>query len=94
MAREQDATRLAGTVGGEGLVVALGMTATALDTSAVRSALLATFDQDGSGAVTFREFVAGLAPLARTATLSGSEGPSFYVRATEAVRTQGKLAAL
>jgi len=89
-----DATRLAGTVGGEGLVVALGMTATALDTPAVRSALLATFDQDGSGAVTFREFVAGLAPLARTATLSGSEGPSFYVRATEAVRTQGKLAAL
>jgi hypothetical protein len=75
-------------------MVALGMTATALDTPAVRSALLGTFDQDGSGRVNFREFVAGLAPLARTATRAGSEGPTFYVRATEAVRAERKLAAL
>jgi hypothetical protein len=33
----------------------------------VRAALLATFDPRGIGAVSFRAFVAGLAPLARTA---------------------------
>jgi len=58
-----------------GLATALGLEGADVSTS---DSLMETFDQDKSGTVSFREFVAGLAPLA--AKRKAEEG-SFYARA-------------
>eukprot|EP00959_Pyramimonas_sp_CCMP1952_P261551 5468688-Pyramimonas_sp.AAC.1 len=64
-----------------GVLSTVGLTAALMINSPEVStidSLLETFDQDKSGTITFREFVAGLAPLA--AKRKKEEG-SFYERA-------------
>ena len=54
-------------------------------------ALLATFAQSGSGRVSYRELVAGLAPLARAAkagTPAGGEPVPFVERAVAELRAK------
>jgi len=71
------------TLTGKGLSVALGLSQTT--NSELEANLLSTFDQSKSGDVTFREFVAGLAPPAKQFSSNGDEKLSFYKRAASFV---------
>ena len=51
------------------------------------AALVATFAQSGSGGVSYRELVAGLAPLARAAKADGAATP-FVERAVARMRAK------
>ena len=56
-----------------------------------RDALLATFAQSGGGRVSYRELVAGLAPLARAAKAAapaGGEPVPFVERAVAQLRAK------
>lgn len=58
---------------------------------ATAAALLATFCQSGAERVTFRDLVAGLAPLARAAkakALPGGESVAFVERAVAEMRAK------
>jgi hypothetical protein len=51
--------------------------------AAKAAALLATFAQSGSGRVSYRELVAGLAPLARAAKAAAAKAPADAPAAAE-----------
>lgn len=71
------------TLDADALVRALGLSAEEA-TDAFKAKLLSTFDQGSKGSVTFREFVAGLAPLAAEVGRAGTD--PFVAKAVGVMR--------